>query len=224
MLGLPRGGVVVAAEVAAAVRRSSSTSSSPASSPTPSSRSSRSARWPRAVRPVWDEAMLRRMGLRSDRPRRRRRGRTRGAGAPSGDLPAATGRHRTCTAASSYSSTTVSPPAPPLGPRCGRSATEGAARLVLAVPVAAPESLADVHRRRRGRHVAGARRNFGAVGRWYDDFSQLTDEDVRRALAPGRRELTHHQPLRFAQTSSSADMIEHDHERRRPAGRSGSTG
>jgi predicted phosphoribosyltransferase len=25
--------------------------------------------------------------------------------------------------------------------------------------------------------------NFVAVGRWYDDFSQLSDDDVRRALS-----------------------------------------
>ena len=56
-------------------------------------------------------------------------------------------------------------------------------RIVLAVPVAAPESL---------RHLAAEAdevvcphipRDFGGVGRWYADFSQVTDEQVLDLLA-----------------------------------------
>jgi predicted phosphoribosyltransferase/dienelactone hydrolase len=56
-------------------------------------------------------------------------------------------------------------------------------RIVLAVPVAAPESL---------RHLAAEAdevvcphipRDFGGVGRWYEDFSQVTDEQVLDLLA-----------------------------------------
>jgi putative phosphoribosyl transferase len=59
----------------------------------------------------------------------------------------------------------------------------GAARVVLAVPVAAPGALdrfgADVD----DLVVLAQPAAFGAVGRWYADFGQTTDDEVHAALA-----------------------------------------
>ena len=64
---------------------------------------------------------------------------------------------------------------------------EGAKRIVVAVPVAPPETCAAF------RHIADAiicavtPEPFYAVGLWYADFSQTTDEEVRELLEAGRR-------------------------------------
>jgi predicted phosphoribosyltransferase len=66
---------------------------------------------------------------------------------------------------------------------------ERPARIVVAVPVAAPETC------QAFRHVAdeivcaATPEPFYAVGRWYDDFSQTTDQEVHELLASAR-ELT----------------------------------
>jgi putative phosphoribosyl transferase len=57
------------------------------------------------------------------------------------------------------------------------------ARIVVAVPVAAPETC-DEFRDVVDEIVCGLTpRPFRAVGLWYDDFSQTTDEEVRELLA-----------------------------------------
>ena len=63
------------------------------------------------------------------------------------------------------------------------SARAVAGSLLLAVPVAALESLPTFTDADQVVTLI-APSNFGAGGRWYDDFRQLSDEDVRRALAP----------------------------------------
>jgi putative phosphoribosyl transferase len=55
-------------------------------------------------------------------------------------------------------------------------------RLVLAVPVASPEALRSLAAEADEVVSVLAPRAFGAVGTWYDDFEQLSDDDVRRAL------------------------------------------
>jgi predicted phosphoribosyltransferase len=63
---------------------------------------------------------------------------------------------------------------------------ERPARIVVAVPVAAPETC------HAFRHVAdeivcaATPEPFYAVGRWYDDFSQTTDQEVHELLASAR--------------------------------------
>jgi predicted phosphoribosyltransferase len=58
------------------------------------------------------------------------------------------------------------------------------ARVVLAVPVSAPEAV-DLLREEADDVVClQAPPDFLSVGEWYDDFEQLTDEDVLDALAP----------------------------------------
>ncbi|MDQ0993763.1 phosphoribosyltransferase [Streptomyces sp. V3I7] len=56
------------------------------------------------------------------------------------------------------------------------------ARLVLAVPVGAPESLAVLSGEADDVVCLYAPHSFSAVGQWYDDFGQLTDDEVLAAL------------------------------------------
>ncbi|MBW5485411.1 phosphoribosyltransferase family protein [Streptomyces bambusae] len=68
---------------------------------------------------------------------------------------------------------------------CRVARAQGAARVVLAVPVAAPQAM------ERLRHDAdqvlclSTPFDFMAVGQWYDDFSQTTDGEVAARLAEG---------------------------------------
>lgn len=79
---------------------------------------------------------------------------------------------------------------------CEVARARGAARVILAVPVGAPETIARLHE--DADEVIGleAPAAFWAIGAWYTDFTQVADEQVvellRRAAgracsAPGRR-------------------------------------
>jgi predicted phosphoribosyltransferase len=57
------------------------------------------------------------------------------------------------------------------------------ARLVVAVPVAARSTCADLAREVDDVVCASTPEPFYAVGLWYEDFSQTTDEEVRELLA-----------------------------------------
>ena len=68
----------------------------------------------------------------------------------------------------------------------------GAARIVVAVPVGAPEACADF-RLEVDEFVCLLTPDwFAAVGEWYEDFSQTTDEEVRDLLAHAEREHASH--------------------------------
>jgi putative phosphoribosyl transferase len=56
------------------------------------------------------------------------------------------------------------------------------ARLVLAVPVGAPDSLDALRAEADDVVCLYAPRSFTSVGQWYDEFGQLTDDDVLDAL------------------------------------------
>jgi len=58
----------------------------------------------------------------------------------------------------------------------------GPAKLIVAVPVAAPETCD--HFRRLVDQIICARtpEAFGAVGLWYEDFTQTSDDEVRELL------------------------------------------
>ncbi|BCY12713.1 phosphoribosyltransferase [Actinoplanes sp. L3-i22] len=56
------------------------------------------------------------------------------------------------------------------------------ARVLLAVPVCAPEARDRLAPETDGVVCLSAPPGFGAVGRWYQDFAQLTDEDVDLVL------------------------------------------
>jgi predicted phosphoribosyltransferase len=57
------------------------------------------------------------------------------------------------------------------------------ARIVVAVPTAPPDTCEEIKRRADEVVCAITPEPFGAVGRWYQDFSQTTDEEVRELLA-----------------------------------------
>jgi predicted phosphoribosyltransferase len=58
----------------------------------------------------------------------------------------------------------------------------GASRVVVAAPVAPPDVVADLSRSADDVVVLAAPADFRAVGAWYDDFTQTTDGEVRAAL------------------------------------------
>jgi putative phosphoribosyl transferase len=58
----------------------------------------------------------------------------------------------------------------------------GAARVVVAVPVAPPETCRELQSLADEVVCLQAPRLFSAVGQWYEDFSQTSDEEVERLL------------------------------------------
>jgi len=60
---------------------------------------------------------------------------------------------------------------------------QGPARLVVAVPVAAPEACEELRAEADEVVCAATPEPFLGVGRWYEDFTQTTDEEVRDLLA-----------------------------------------
>jgi putative phosphoribosyl transferase len=64
---------------------------------------------------------------------------------------------------------------------------EGPARIIVAVPVAAPETCDAFRDVADGIVCAETPEPFRAVGHWYEDFSQTTDDEVHELLDRGRR-------------------------------------
>lgn len=64
----------------------------------------------------------------------------------------------------------------------------GAARIVAASPVGAEDSVAALAEDADEVVVMQTPAWFNAVGQWYEDFGQTTDDEVRRLLAENRRE------------------------------------
>ncbi|HET8647570.1 MAG TPA: phosphoribosyltransferase family protein, partial [Vicinamibacteria bacterium] len=62
----------------------------------------------------------------------------------------------------------------------------GPARIVVAVPVAAADSCAQIGREVDEVVCGGTPEPFLAVGRWYRDFSETTDEEVSELLEAAR--------------------------------------
>jgi predicted phosphoribosyltransferase len=63
---------------------------------------------------------------------------------------------------------------------------QGPARVVVAVPVAAPSTCEELRREVDEIVCVATPEPFMAVGRFYDDFSQTTDDEVRSLLAAAR--------------------------------------
>ncbi|MFE0019426.1 phosphoribosyltransferase [Amycolatopsis sp. NPDC059021] len=59
-------------------------------------------------------------------------------------------------------------------------------RLVFAAPVCAPDAMAALHRMADDVVCVAAPEEFRAVGQWYDDFGQTTDEEVVAVLDAAR--------------------------------------
>jgi putative phosphoribosyl transferase len=64
------------------------------------------------------------------------------------------------------------------------------ASIVVAVPVAASQTCEDLHREADEVICCFTPEPFYAVGLWYEDFSQTTDEEVRELLARAENRLT----------------------------------
>jgi predicted phosphoribosyltransferase len=64
-----------------------------------------------------------------------------------------------------------------------------AARIVIAAPVVAASTYREMQRAADEAAAVLVPEHFYAVGQWYEDFSQTTDEEVRELLAEaGRRQ------------------------------------
>jgi putative phosphoribosyl transferase len=130
--------------------------------------------------PVWDDAMLRRAGLRStdlaDVVAAEREELARQVATYRGNRPAPDVRGHVVVVVDDGVATGATARAALRAVR-----EQGATRLLLAVPVAAPESIASLTEADQVVTLL-APAHFVAVGRWYDDFAQLTDDDVCRAL------------------------------------------
>jgi putative phosphoribosyl transferase len=61
-------------------------------------------------------------------------------------------------------------------------------RIIVAVPVAAPETCQQFRAEADEVICPSTPEPFGAVGAWYDDFSQTTDDEVRKLLERAVRE------------------------------------
>ena len=73
------------------------------------------------------------------------------------------------------------------------------AKIVAAVPVAAPEACSEMSEEADDVICAITPQPFYAVGLWYQDFSQNTDEEVRALLEAANRAAAHerqHEPVR----------------------------
>lgn len=70
----------------------------------------------------------------------------------------------------------------------------GAQHIVLAVPVAAPETVAQLHREVDDLVCLHAPRTMWAIGMWYRDFAQVPDEEVIRLLQQAERRRAAAQP------------------------------
>lgn len=69
---------------------------------------------------------------------------------------------------------------------CRVARAQGASRVVLAIPVAAADSVRLLQRDADEVVCVQAPERFRAVGEWYQDFAQTTDEEVNRLLLAAR--------------------------------------
>lgn len=60
---------------------------------------------------------------------------------------------------------------------------QGPARLIVAVPVAPPDTVEALRREADEVVCLATPEPFWGVGRWYEDFAQTTDDEVRQILA-----------------------------------------
>jgi predicted phosphoribosyltransferase len=80
------------------------------------------------------------------------------------------------------------------------------ARIVVAVPIAAPETCAALKTEVDEIVCAVTPEPFRAVGLWYEDFSQTTDEEVRELLARSAQ----NQPARAPRIPGTASHVGHN--------------
>jgi putative phosphoribosyl transferase len=73
-----------------------------------------------------------------------------------------------------------------MGAAVGALRSAGCTRLVIAIPVSSPETCAAFKYNVDKIVCAQTPHNFGSVGEWYEDFTQTTDEQVRHFLELSR--------------------------------------
>ena len=71
---------------------------------------------------------------------------------------------------------------------CKVAATLGASQVIIAAPVATQESVAKLIEVTTANYILETPSDFYAVGQWYEDFSTVTDEEVINILDRYRRE------------------------------------
>jgi predicted phosphoribosyltransferase len=64
----------------------------------------------------------------------------------------------------------------------------GAKRVIIAVPVAAKSTCEELRLEASQVICAATPHPFGAVGIWYEDFAQVTDDEVRKLLEQAAHE------------------------------------
>jgi putative phosphoribosyl transferase len=65
----------------------------------------------------------------------------------------------------------------------------GAAKIVVAVPVGPPDTCHEIEEQADETVCLSMPEFFQAVGQYYEDFSQTTDEDVRQLLTSAARDM-----------------------------------
>ena len=100
---------------------------------------------------------------------------------------------------------------------CRVARAHGARRVILAVPVASPEAVKDLGRETEVVCAEVAHRLW-AIGQWYQDFSQVSDEEVVRLLAAtSRTGHTGAPPVALADPASEEEVEIHAGDSRLPA-------
>jgi len=84
------------------------------------------------------------------------------------------------------------------------------ARIVVAVPTASPDTCEALGGEADEVSCAMTPRPFFSVGHWYDDFTQTTDEEVRRLLAQ-RQQPEDRQPSPSATDTTPAQAVRESH-------------
>lgn len=77
---------------------------------------------------------------------------------------------------------------------------QGAGKVIVAVPVAPREALKELRQEADGVICTATPHPFTAVGAWYEDFTQVTDEEVRRLLEEAAHSLRTENGLKCIQT------------------------
>jgi erythromycin esterase-like protein/predicted phosphoribosyltransferase len=84
---------------------------------------------------------------------------------------------------------------------------EDPARIVVAVPVADPQVCASFRDEADEVVCLMTPERLGSVGRWYEDFEQTSDEEVRNLLARARRPPPRHRPERLVALEDAHERL-----------------
>jgi putative phosphoribosyl transferase len=93
---------------------------------------------------------------------------------------------------------------------CQVARAQGAARVILAVPVGAADAVRMLQRDADDVVCLETPARFMAVGQWYSDFRQTTDREVADLLARAARRVTQQAPERAAATAGDPPLCDED--------------